>query len=497
MGTNNTLFRIIKSMSMNEKRSFKIFCKKHILGDQNKYSILFDSIDNSVSFNEHDIKNTLLVNGYSDKYFSSDKNYLIKTILKSLNEFHAEKTSELKIKQNLISIEILFYKGLYEECLNLINKTKRIKLSEESQYLKLELNKWEKKCLGYSKGLLEAIKTNNLLDNYFEVIKYEKLITDLYYKSYYYKNSIGKIPQETLEKNFKDLFKSSVFKNPEHPKSIHINIFFYLIYANYYHVIKERDQELVYLRKVIGYFDDHEIYKNERPLDYISIYIRIIDINKNKIESSFYEDLNTLRRFDNILKIQYNVAKERIFLHTYQAELEHLLNFNQVEKAFKVMTNMQLTFNEKKFNIEPYYLMSIHYLFASIHCSLGDFSKGLKYVNTILNEFKFNERPKTYIKTEFLNLVIHYELNNYDLVRKGIGHLKKKYKKGLKLNYIEKEILKTILKIIDNPNIINKQVEFFKLNTKIHKKIGVNANKPSIENNYLRYILLKAKSSHN
>ena len=59
--------------------------------------------------------------------------------------------------------------------------------------------------------------------------------------------------------------------------------------------------------------------------------------------------------------------------------------------------------------------MSIHYLFASIHCSLGDFSKGLKYVNTILNEFKFNERPKTYIKTEFLNLVIHYELNNYDL----------------------------------------------------------------------------------
>lgn len=492
MGTNRTLYRIIKSMSMNEKRSFKIFCKKHILGDQNKYSLLFDAIDKSETFDESNIKETLLANGYSDKYFSSDKNYLTKSILKSLNEFHAEKTSELKIKQNLISIEILFYKGLYEECLNLVNKTKRIKLVEESQYLKLELNKWEKKCLGYSKGLLEAIKTNNLLDDYFDVIKYEKLITDLYYKSYYYKNSVGKIPRQTLEENFKDLFKNPVFKQPDHPKSIHINIFYYLIYANYYNIKKEHDEELEYLRKVIGYFDNHENYKQERPLDFISIYIRIIDINKNKIDSSFYEDLNTLRKFDNILKIQYNVAKERIFLHSYQAELEHLLNFNQVEKAYAVMTDMQQKFIDQKFNIEPYYLMSINYLFASIHCSLGDFSKGLKYVNTILNEYKFNQRPKTFIKTEFLNLVIHYELNNYDLVRKGITNLKKKYKKGLRLSYVEKQILKTILKIIDNPNIINKQAEFFKLNTKINKKIATTDKFPSIESNYLRYILLKA-----
>ena len=40
-------------------------------------------------------------------------------------------------------------------------------------------------------------------------------------------------------------------------------------------------------------------------------------------------------------------------------------------------------------------------LFASIHCSLGDFSSGLKYVNTILNEYRFSQRPKTFIKTDF------------------------------------------------------------------------------------------------
>ena len=489
MGTNNEIFNIIKSMSMNEKRAFKIFCKKHTLGNQNKYILLFDTIDNSQEFDEKMIKNTLENNGYASNYFSSDKNYLSRTILKSLNEFHSEKTCDLKIKQNLISIEILFYKGLYKECLSLINKTKRIKLASESPYLMLETIKWEKKCIGYSKGLLEAIQTNNLLDDYFDNIKSEKIITDFYYKSYYYKNSIGKTPNKDLERNFNEIFSHSVFNNNDASRNIHTNIFFYLIYANYHHVKKDLLIELDYLRKVIVFFNDNKIYKLENPLDYISIYIRIIDINKQYKESTFYDDLKTLRSFDKFINIQDKVSKERIFLHTYQAEIEYLLNFNNLEKGLEIMTEMQLKLKKYEYIIEPYYIMSIYYLFASIYCSIGNFSNGLKYVNTILNEYNFNQRPKTYIKTEFLNIVIHYELNNYDLVQKNIISLKKKYNNHFKLSFLEKNILKTILMIISNPNIIHERAAFFKLKNKIEEK---DHKKSLIEKNYLKYIDLKA-----
>ncbi len=489
MGTNSEVFNIIKAMSMNEKRAFKIFCKKHTIGGQNKYILLFDTIDNSSSFNEKMIKETLGDNGYSSKYFSSDKNYLNRIILKSLNEFHSEKTCDLKIKQNLISIEILFYKGLYNECLSLINKTKRIKLVSESQYLILEIIKWEKKCLGYSKGLLEAIKTNNLFDDYFDNIRSEKIITDFYYKSYYYKNSVGKTSQEQLEENFNEIFLDPIFKTKDDTRNINTNIFFYLIYANYHNIKKEYLKELHYLRKVVVFFDNNEMYKLEKPLDYISIYIRIIDINKKEKESTFYNDIKTLRNFDKFINIQNKVAKERVFLHTYQAEIEYLLNFNELEKALLIMTKMQRELKKYEYIIEPYYIISIYYLFASIYCSLGDFSGGLKYVNTILNEYNFNQRPKTYIKSEFLNIVIHYELNNYELVQKGITSLKKKYRTNFKLSYLEKNILKTILIIISNPNIINERVEFFKLKTKIDNGKTVNS---SIEKNYFNYIILKA-----
>ena len=128
MAIKNTIFNIIKSLSMNEKRYFKIYCKQHVLNGQNKYVLLFDLIDQQSVFNDSSIKLELKKHKFSTNNFSSDINYLTRILLKCLNEFHAEKTSDLKIKQNLITIEILFYKGLYEECLQLISKTKRIKL---------------------------------------------------------------------------------------------------------------------------------------------------------------------------------------------------------------------------------------------------------------------------------------------------------------------------------------------------------------------------------
>lgn len=497
MSSNKMVFKVIKSMTMNEKRYFKIFCKQHILGSQNKYVLLFDIMDGLKEFDENIIKESLKKKQYSNQYLSSDMNYLTKILMKSLNEFNAEKTCELKIKQNLITIEILFHKGMYEECLNIIQKIKRIKLVKESQYLILELMNWEKKCLGYSKGLLEAIEVNTKMVNYFDTLQNATLITDLYYKSYFYKNSIGKISREKVAADFKLMLQNPILENKKEDFNIHTEIFYYLIYSNYYHVIKDKEQEKQYLRKVIAIFDQNETYKYENPLDYISVYIRIIDIHKKEEGAIFYKDIARLRSFDKMINLQSAVAEERIFLHTYQAELEYLLNINQLDKAASIMNQMQQTLELNKYNIEPYYMISLYYIFASINCSLGYFSKGLKYINKILNEHKVKERPNTFIKAEFLNIIIHYELKNYKLVLKSIVDVEKKYKSSFKFNYLEKAILKTISKISENPHIVNEKAAFNKLKSKIIKKYEEDKDKSVTHNNYMKYIYYKTSYNQN
>ena len=46
--------------------------------------------------------------------FDQTIDYLNKIILRSLNEFHHEKTISLKLQNHIKSVEILFYKGLYK-----------------------------------------------------------------------------------------------------------------------------------------------------------------------------------------------------------------------------------------------------------------------------------------------------------------------------------------------------------------------------------------------
>lgn len=489
MGNDKIIFNVVKSMTMNEKRYFKIFCKQHILGSQNKYVLLFNIIDGLKEFDEKFIKEVLFKNDYSNKFISSDMNYLTKILMKSLNEFHSEKTCDLKIKQNLISIEILFYKGLYEECLNLINKTKRIKLVNESQYLMLEILNSEKKCKGYSKGLLEAMAVNDKIGGYFDVLKEAKLVADVYYKSYSYKNSIGKLPRKQVVQDFDELLKNDVLQNISNQATIHTKIFNFLIYSNYYSVKKDKKNELLYLRKVAALFDDNEVYKFENPLDYISVYVRIIDINKREESAIFYKDLDCLRSFDKIINLQSNVAQERIFLHTYQAELEYLLFTNELDKALLIMKKIQEALVLNKYSIEPYYMISLNYFFASIYCSLGDISSGLKYINTILNDPKAKERLSIFIKAEFMNIIIHYELKNHKLVLNKAIDLDKKYKTNFKFSYLEKAILKTIIKISENPHIVSEKVEFGKLKSRISNKIKVDNS--LLHTNYMKYINLR------
>lgn len=477
-------------MTMNEKRYFKVFCSRHILGSQNGYVELFNILQKLNEFDEDLFKKRLKENNYSSKFISSDMNYLKKIILKSLNEFHSEKTIDIKIKNQLVSIEILFYKGLYEECLHLINKVKNSKLVKENQYLILEIINWERKCIGYSKGLLKAIEVNSSLSIYYDKLHENKAITDFYYKSYFYKNSVGKIPIKKIEKDFEVLFEDELFKTQLVFSNLHSEIFYNLIYSNYFHVIQDRNKELKFLELVIEIFNKNESYKEENPLDYISVHSRVIDLKRNSATEEFYFHLNQLKSFENIIDIQKRVAKERIFLLSNKAELEHLLALKNYNNVTTITENILEGLKENKYNIEPYYFISFYYLIASVYCSKGDFSNGLKFVNKILNEFRFEDRPNTFIKTEFLNIVIHYELKNYDLVLKNISTLNRKYTKTFKLSYFEKLILNTIFRIVENPYIINERNEFSKAKNIISNRLKVDDN--LLNNNYLNYILAKS-----
>ena len=144
-------------------------------------------------------------------------------------------------------------------------------------------------------------------------------------------------------------------------------------------------------------------------------------------------------------------------------------------------------------NIEPYYYIKIYYLIASINCAKGDFSSGLKFINTIVNKFKFSDRPNVFVRAEFLNIIIHYELKNYDLVIRAIGNIKLKYKAKYEFNYYEIKILEVIYKISENHHIIKEKTEFQNLYNLVKSEFAQDDD-DLLKNNYFRYIMSKTNN---
>lgn len=95
-----SLHRLIKSLTKPEKRYFKVFSSRHVIGDQNNYLVLFDAIDRQSEYDEAKLlkkfKNEPFV-----KRFSIAKSRLYNAILKSLDAYHANSSVEAQLKRQL------------------------------------------------------------------------------------------------------------------------------------------------------------------------------------------------------------------------------------------------------------------------------------------------------------------------------------------------------------------------------------------------------------
>src|SRR6478672_4695196 len=110
------LFKLIKSLSASEKRSFKLFGAKSGGGGETNYIKIFDAIDAQEEYDEEAI-----LKKYKNNNFSIVKNRLYENILKSLDLHHANSSIDAQLMRELHCAEILFKKTLYDQCSRLLS----------------------------------------------------------------------------------------------------------------------------------------------------------------------------------------------------------------------------------------------------------------------------------------------------------------------------------------------------------------------------------------
>ncbi len=447
MKKNSNAFVLVKSLTMSEKRYFKIFSERHTIGSQNKYVLLFDQLDNFDLEEDEVYCLNLKKLGVNADFISADKNYLYQLILKSLNDFHNSKTYNLEIKEALISIEILFHKGLYSECLKLITKTEVLANECENFQLCIDLLIWKKKCSGYSIGLKMAADVNKMIDKYVLLFNNLKRITDFYYETNILQSENENYSKKEILAKYQDILKQPELKSEKNALSFSAKIFYYLIYSNYYFASNNRAKELECLQQLKDILVLSKTYATENPLDFVSIINRLLSIKKHFQTNSFFSDIKMLKEFPARVQFQKEVVAERVFVHANTHEIEYYLINNEFGNALFKIKEIEKNISKPKFKIEPYHLIYFFYLHAITLVYFGEFHRSLKYINRILNDFESDARPQVFIRVGMLNVIVHYELRNYELANSLCLQILKKNKQTKILIGIEELILEHIIAI--------------------------------------------------
>ena len=151
MKPSDELFYLIKSLTKSEKRYFKL--SSSLQQGEKNYVKLFDAIEAQSSYDEELIKGLFTGTTFIN-HLPSEKNHLYNLLLKSLRNFHSDKSVSAQMQEHLKNIEILYNKALYKECLKIVRKAKNLAKGHEEFYFVLELINWERLLIeeGYSRG---------------------------------------------------------------------------------------------------------------------------------------------------------------------------------------------------------------------------------------------------------------------------------------------------------------------------------------------------------
>lgn len=130
MKADDSLFRLVKSLTTAEKGYFKKYTAKHVIGSENDYITLFAALDR-MNVHDEEVLRQRLAKAPFIRRLSAVKHYLNKLILESMRAYHSESTVERRLLEMLADISFLWRRNLREAAEKVINRANALALQFE------------------------------------------------------------------------------------------------------------------------------------------------------------------------------------------------------------------------------------------------------------------------------------------------------------------------------------------------------------------------------
>jgi tetratricopeptide (TPR) repeat protein len=458
MKPSNELFDLIKSLTKSEKRFFKLQSSLQS-GDKN-YVRLFDLIDKMEEYDEELVKKTFKGEKFI-KHLPSEKNHLYKLILKALRSYYGETSISSTLKQEIKNIEILYNKALFDECSKFLERAKKMAAKYEKFYYLFELIYWEKTLLEESFEDGKFIDLNKLIEEERDVL--EKLSNlaayhVLYSKINYVFRSGGYSRTEENIRIVEEIVNDPLIKGKNTALSKRAATICY--YTQGFCNLAKGDSQtaLEKFMRVRTILDESPSLKSDLAKRYIrtlsNIIICLTDLKRFDEAREFIQQMRSLTGQDGFDSPDIRTA---IFKDTGLSQLSLYHFTGQFTKAMPDLEEITKNLAEYEGKLHKEHELAFFYQFAYIQFGAGNYSKALSWLNKVLNDNETDLRQDLYSYARLFNLVIHYELGNYDLLEYTIKSTVRYLQKRMRDFPVEKLIIEQFKKLIRTQSATDKR----------------------------------------
>lgn len=465
MKLSNDLFELVSSMSKNEKRYFVM--SSRLQKGSKIYVALFKALEKQSIYDESTFKKKYKEEKFINN-FAFNKKHLYDQLIRALSNYSFSATVEGQIHAMIAECRVLFGRALYKKYFRAIARAKQFAYKHEKYGYLLQILDMEKIII--PKEMIHRLKSEEIITEVktaakkiTEVFEYSTLAGNLLNNYRYY--GLTRDPGHTaaLDK----LSSEGIMSSPEKAGSIRA--------LEAYYRVKEissgikADSEATYRALMNRY----KIVTNN-PLPFRNYLLHY----PTDILFSLAECCINLNRTDeatrHLEEIRKMLLKEKHTMEDFEI-YEGYLNFRillkkgEIKKALKLIPLLEniLVIYKDKLQIDTELSILYHILLCRIEAN--DYLRALEACNRLMMHPLLSKRADYETYSRILNLVIHYELRNFELLKYLLVRTYRYLRKHEKLFETEQLIIDFILKLQKVKTDDDLKFNFSKLSGKLAK----------------------------
>lgn len=407
------LFDLIKSLTSSEKRYFKMYASLQ-KGNKN-YKDLFNAIDSMQIFDEKILRKSY-GRERSAKNLTFTKNYLYKLIFKSLNSYKEERSVDSKLTNILNRCRILFDKSLIRQYFKTLESGKQLALRYERfsyliEFLEIERQLIKKKDIPGKDFSNVYNEENKVIDILKKVNEHKRAVNMLF-------NLLrveGIIRSKTQDEKISNILLRLVPSQNE--KSIPVIVKETYYFANYIAGALRGDFNSAY-----GFIKKRfELISRNKEIFRDTLFDNLKDSFLMKITAAseagkFRESFGLFSEFVKLYG-RSEAQKLNIIFSRAEIYLNHAINTKHAGEINEHISGLEKDLLNYRNKITIAVHNSLYFKLAKFYFVTGNHNKALKIINELYKSRHLKYSPHLEIYVRMLNILVHFELENYKLLK--------------------------------------------------------------------------------